>query len=357
MQRSLLLFENAIRSENTKKLYMHHLNKFLEFTKIKDYDSLLSVSKEQLQVFLEDYLFYLKKRLSPNTIPVVFSILQLFFTLNDKDFNFKKLQKMYPAPVKKSGSKAWSTKDIQNILKQATKKRTRALIHFLASTGARIGVVNEIKMRHLVEMSGKCKGVLLYEGSNEEYWGFLTPEASVALDEYLEERRNDGENISYESPVFREGYKLGMLASKPISTKMAQMVILKCIQKSSVRRTKTGKRYDIQQDHGFRKRFNTILKLNNNINSNIVEKLMGHKNGLDGVYLKPTREECFQEFQKLISDLVIDDSERLRIRNLQLEQEKSELEKKIPELVKDAIKEAVNRAKDDFRKEGWVPIK
>ncbi len=65
----------------------------------------------------------------------------------------------------------------------------------------------------------------------------------------------------------------------------------------------------------------------------------------------------FSGISKAISDLVIDDSERLRIRNLQLEQEKSELEKKIPELVKDAIKEAVNRAKDDFRKEGWVPIK
>jgi hypothetical protein len=31
MQRSLLLFENAIKSEYTKKVYYGHLKKFLEF--------------------------------------------------------------------------------------------------------------------------------------------------------------------------------------------------------------------------------------------------------------------------------------------------------------------------------------
>jgi len=79
-------------------------------------------------------------------------------------------------------------------------------------------------------------------------------------------------------------------------------------------------------DHGFRKRFNTILKLKNEVNSNVAEKLLGHKNGLDGVYLKPTRDQCFTEFRKAISDLMIDDSERQRLKIEQLQQEKSELE-------------------------------
>ena len=55
---------------------------------------------------------------------------------------------------------------------------------------------------------------------------------------------------------------------------------------------------------------------------------MGHKNGLDGVYLQPTEEECFTEFQKGISDLTIDDTARLQTRNRKLEEEKSELENK-----------------------------
>jgi len=55
--------------------------------------------------------------------------------------------------------------------------------------------------------------------------------------------------------------------------------------------------YDKSLAHGFRKRFNTILKLNNEVNSNIAEKLMAHKRGLDGHYFVPTIEECFEEFK------------------------------------------------------------
>jgi integrase/recombinase XerD len=45
--------------------------------------------------------------------------------------------------------------------------------------------------------------------------------------------------------------------------------------------------------------------MNNDVNSNIAEKLMAHRNGFDGVYLKPTREQCFSEFSKAIQDLTI----------------------------------------------------
>lgn len=50
MQRSLLLFENAIKSEYTKKVYYGNLKKFLEWTMIKDFDSLLRVDEKQLQM-------------------------------------------------------------------------------------------------------------------------------------------------------------------------------------------------------------------------------------------------------------------------------------------------------------------
>lgn len=306
---------------------MHNLGKFMKYYTIPNYDELIGIPDDKLQVMLEDYLFYLKKHLSPNTIPVAIAPLELFFTVNDRNPNFKKLHKMYPSPVKKTGNKAWTTQDIQNMLKNTTKKRTRAIILFLASTGARIGVVEEIKLQNLIEMPGKCKAVQFYEGTNEEYWGFLTPEASTALDEYLQERRKDGEKIDPNSPAFREGYQIASMKSNPISKKMAQMLLFKCIRNADIPRIKSGKRYDVQVAHGFRKRFNTILKLNSSINSNITEKLMGHKNGLDGVYLTPTREECFKEFQKAIVDLTIDDTQRLRTRNDELEAEKTELER------------------------------
>jgi len=60
---------------------------------------------------------------------------------------------------------------------------------------------------------------------------------------------------------------------------------------------------------------------------NIAEKLMAHKRGLDGSYLKPTREQCFAEFVKAIPELTISDQARLKAENMKLVEEKSELAK------------------------------
>lgn len=98
------------------------------------------------------------------------------------------------------------------------------------------------------------------------------------------------------------------------------------MNRSGLRQNIKNNRYEVQLDHGFRKRFNTILKLNREINPNIVEKIMGHSRGLDGVYLKPTRQECFDEYKKGISDLTIDDSERILAEKKKIEIERSELE-------------------------------
>jgi integrase/recombinase XerD len=82
------------------------------------------------------------------------------------------------------------------------------------------------------------------------------------------------------------------------------------------------------------------LKLNNDVNSNIAEKLMAHKRGLDGTYLQPTREQCFAEFVKAIPDLTIDQTERqkaiIKIKNKQIDELQSTKEENI--LQQDAIK-------------------
>jgi len=95
---------------------------------------------------------------------------------------------------------------------------------------------------------------------------------------------------------------------------------------TGIEREKVGKRYDKAVIYGFRKRFNTILKINNDVNSNIAEKLMAHKRGLDGTYLQPTREECFVEFVKAIPELTISPLERQKHKIEKLEKEQSENE-------------------------------
>lgn len=61
----------------------------------------------------------------------------------------------------------------------------------------------------------------------------------------------------------------------------------------------------MQTDHGFRTRFDTILKLDNSANHNIAEKPMGHRHGLDGVYFAPALDELFAEFRKVMREIAV----------------------------------------------------
>ena len=310
--RSLLLFEQTIKSESTLKNYSEHLRCFLEFAKVKDYDSLIQLPTEKLQEMVEDYIIHLKNKVNPNSVPVMIQGIKHFFIINRIPIHWEIIRRMIPAKEKSAGSIPWSTAQIKKMLNVSNSKRNSALIHFLSSTGARIGVLDhQLLMKHLVDMGEGSKAVLLYADTTDEYWSFLTPEASKSLEEYFEERKQDGEKFYSETPVFRHKYRLGIEKPKILKSAGGRIILYRIIQKARIKRKKVNRNYDIQMDHGFRKRFNTILKINNEINSNITEKLMGHKNGLDGVYFKPTVEECFSEFRKAIPELSIDDAIRL----------------------------------------------
>lgn len=146
----------------------------------------------------------------------------------------------------------------------------------------------------------------------------------------------DGEDIVPQSPVFRASYRIGIQKVRPLSQVAATAIIVRSIRKAGLYRNKTGNRYEVQADHGFRKRFGTILKLRNDISYSVSERFLGHKQNTDPSYFRGTRDDMFREFQKVIIDLTIDDTERLRIQS-KLKDEKinsleSEKDKKISEL-------------------------
>ena len=104
--------------------------------------------------------------------------------------------------------------------------------------------------------------------------------------------------------------------------------------------------------HAFRKRFNTILKLNNEVNDNAIEKLLGHTNGLDGVYLQITDERLFEEFQKGITDLLVTDEFRDKIKISKLEEENSKVTNQMIESLQEQINEIKGLASPkDYSKE------
>lgn len=98
-----------------------------------------------------------------------------------------------------------------------------------------------------------------------------------------------------------------------------QQVIHELVR-SNVRREKIGSRYNIQAVHGLRKRFATIVKMDNRISYSVSERLLGHQAYLDKEYMRPTKDQLFQEFLKVIDGLTVDDSERKNLEIMQLKE-------------------------------------
>ena len=300
--RSYLLFEESIKSKYTKKNYISHLNSFLKFTNMNSFNQLTTVSSLELQHKLENYLFKLKHTTNPNSIPSKFQGIKHFCVMNEININWNIIAKLFPQKQKTQSLRAYTTKETKTLVHNATNLRNKALIHFFASTGARIGVFDhDLSIAHMMKMPFGCTAIMLYAGDIEEYWVFLTPQATKALKAYHNYRKNKDEVFSKNTPIFAT-YKF---QSKQIGWSGVRSVIYRTIQKSDVTRFKNKNRFDVQADHGFRKRYNTILKLNNTVNYNIAEKLMGHKNGLDGIYFTPTLKELFTEFKKIIHQLEV----------------------------------------------------
>lgn len=326
-QRSLLLFENSIKSKATLKEYLKCLDRFQKIYHLKDYDSILSIEPKKLQEMIEDYVMDIKHKISPNTIPTRIYPIQSFCEVNEVEINWKKIRRLYPAKLKTSGRKAWDTAHVQMMHENCTDTRSKAILLVLASSGMRIGGLPGLKIKHLSDMDLGCKAVCVYADFIEEYFTFINSEATDALEQYFENRKTQGEILNQDSPVFRANYRLGIEKVKPITERGISELMQRLVKRAGIIRNKKGKRYDTQTNHGFRKRFNTILKTTDGMKLSLAEKMMGHSFviPLDDAYLTPSIEQLFEEYKKALINLTVDDSARIKIEKEKLEQEKSQV--------------------------------
>jgi len=328
MQRSLKIFEHSIRSDQTRGTYKYMLEKFRKWSKVNNSGELLQADQKSIQMLIEDYVMYLKGKISPNSFTAQLAPVILFFQVNDISPNTVKIKKMYPEKVKRSGYGAYSREDVQSMLENTNKKRTKAIIHVLSSTGCRAGGLVGLKMKD-IEDHENCKSVLFDADSTQEYHGFLTPEACKALDDYLLERIRDNERFTPETPVFRESYQLAGLPARHLTLQMLTEIIEATLKNIKRVRTPNG-RYTVQLVHGFRKYFNLVMKDRSDSNLSLCEKLMGHSVTipLDNHYAPFSKEKLFEEFRKAIPELTVSDVERKQTLIESQKKEITELSKK-----------------------------
>lgn len=223
-----------------------------------------------------------------------------FYEINDVILNKKKIRKFIPQYKKVKRDRAYTDKEIHKILDIAD-ERMRVVIYVLASSGIRITALCSLRIRHL-----DGNKLTIYEGDNEEYITFITPECKAAIETYLEFRKRYGEKLTSDSLLIREQFDVRN-PGKP--REMNRNIIMKKIT-DLCNRAGIDKS-NIPACHGFRKFFTTQL-VNARINPEIREMLLGHKIGLASVYYKPTAQVMFLEYQKAINNLTINEENRLR---------------------------------------------
>jgi len=321
-------FDDAIKYDSTRRSYHYYLNELMRFANLDDYDDLAKLDTDEIQKLLENWVRDQKKKeLISNTISTKLNAAELFFDMNKKTWYRKIVRKMLPDNDRIPGGEVpFTTEEILKIKQAAKKLRDIALIDFLACTGVRPGCLSDpvLRLKHLEDMPHGCKAIKVYDESREGYWAFLTPEATQSLDNYLKWRKFNHEDLTEDSVLFKT-YDNPNTKKDYLTADSVREMLVNLMKLAGIERKKTNNRYDKSIVYGFRKRFNGILKMNHDVNSNIAEKLMGHKRGLDANYLKPTKEQCFAEFVKAISELTIDPTEKQKVIIEKQKEEISEL--------------------------------
>ncbi len=173
----------------------------MAFCDIEKLSDLLSIEPQKQIV---KYLMSLREKgLSFNSIRL--HAIYHFYEMNDVPLNKKKIN-MFKGEFIKSVDMAYTNDEIKKIL-DVSDPRMKSIILLMASSGMRIGAIPLLKLRNIEKINSIYK-ITVYEGSNEEYFTFCTPECASFLDAYLQFRSQNGEKLHKDSFLIRDQFDI-----------------------------------------------------------------------------------------------------------------------------------------------------
>lgn len=285
--------------------------------------------------------------ISPNTVPNYIKPIKVLLEQNDIAIIWKKIYNMYPREVK-SKDRAYSLKEIQQMIQVCSTILDKVIISMISSAGFRSEAWDYFTWSDVVIFKGEYDvveggGLRIYHGDKEEYWTHLTPEACKYIELYKQTWiETIGSVPKSTDPLLRSPKYLNLTGLKQ---KGVRKRIEKIVSEIGLRKPLLDgqKRHPVKLVHGFRKYFNTMLR-RAKVDFADKEKLMGHKIGLEDHYERYIEAdfEYFEEYKKAIPFLTISDEERNQIA-LVKEREKV---KSMQDMLQDTIVSALLKRKE-----------
>jgi site-specific recombinase XerD len=199
-------FINSIKSDSTKTLYENNLKLFMKFCKVSDLKDLLNID---VQRYITRYVMSLREmKLASNSIKSRLNPVFHFYEMNDFVLNKKKIKMFRGEFVKKSRDRAYTQEEIKSIL-DVCDLRMKVVILLMSSTGCRVGALPALRLRNLDKIDNHILyRINIYEGSNEVYTTYCTPECASFIDSYLQYREKNGEKLGPDSFLIRDQFDI-----------------------------------------------------------------------------------------------------------------------------------------------------
>jgi len=386
-------FIYSYKTEVTRKNSMSILKYYMNFLGITTLRELVEKPQKIIESDIKAYLVYLrnKKKVSYNTAVLYLSVIKKFYIVNT-DYQIKwNLINMYLGnddtdngydddirEVEEQEDRPYSKEEIEKMFNAAQEIRVKLVISLMSSSGLRNGAVNILKLRDLekIEKYNIYKITAYRKSKKYSYKTFCSPECSTLIDSYLEYRKNQGEQLTGNSPLIREQFntndKLKINNPRHLTPRGIRFMINEVLIKYTTLRKKLpfdreNKRKEGRNPtmltHAFRKYF-TLECTKAGVYPDFIELMLGHKlPGMRSHYMKPDintllegTKEC-KGYVAAINDLTIDESNRLSKQVQELKEQddyqKYVIDKKMKEkdeqikALQDSIKflsDTVNRA-------------
>ena len=275
------------------------------------------------------FLQYQKDRvetaeISAGTLRNFVKTIKLFCEMSEITISWKKITRGLPKSRKYADDRAPTTDIIRQICSYPD-RRIKGIVYTMASSGIRLGAWDFLRWKDIqvIEREGKliAAKIIVYAGDVEEYFSFITAEAYLELQKWMQYRQDSGEEIHGNSWVMRrlwdtkKGYYHHGTIKNPEKLKSSgiKRLMEDALWTQGIRKKSDLKRhrYDFQTNHGFRKWFKTQCEISGMKSINI-EILMGHSIGISDSYYKITEDELLTEYLKASNFLIINKENQLQ---------------------------------------------
>lgn len=295
-------------------------------------DDFVKLSKPEIEDLVFNYIVHLKMITEKtgkyqNSYPNLMAPIRLLLDQADILLNWRNIKRMFPERRALSNQLPYTTKHIQKMLSLVNCPRDIAFVHLMASSAIRVGGIYDLTCGD-VNFIEDGAVITVYLNSTHEYRCCITPEATSALKDYLATR----DNTSAIDPLLTVRNNSRKLSDGSIKDIMKRIKMkIPELQSDNNRADKNG----FSANHAFRKRIEIVFS-KTGIPESFNKYMTNHemtiriRNYFQGVSDK----ELWEQFQKAIPELTVDDTTRLRLKH---EIDKKELSQKIPEKFKEKL--------------------